>query len=490
MKNRIIFIQILIIFVSINFLKANDNLSIAFDAASFYFDDNLSRWELFLSVPDNMFTYKNINDDKNSVLTGKFIVNIKIYNDTRNIIDEDWQISNGINSLNDLKHNFIFGVKSFLLQPGQYNATITAYDENDRKRNMTFNQNIIIPKFDKNRINQSEIQFASYLSKISESKFDLDHNYMKYDYYVIPNPRAEFIGDKSRLIGVIEVYNSDIYAKNGFIRSYKIIDNTGQVLTYSKDTCYENSENILTIFDLSLDTLNSGVYYLTISTIYPLIKPEDSISSSKKFFYYNQNKPPIVKRYFTENELFEKSEFNTMSNEQTDLELNQCLVIANLEEINQAKSLNETKAKQRFLFKFWAKRNSDTLSRWNGTLNTFRENIDFANKFFSYGLNKQGWKTERGRVLLKYGMPTRREITLSTGNERAYEDWFYEDVQGGVNFYFVDISSIGNFILVHSTAKDEPYYPDWYNRYVPTTQDSRKQNDLKQENYKINPNNY
>ncbi len=163
------------------------------------------------------------------------------------------------------------------------------------------------------------------------------------------------------------------------------------------------------------------------------------------------------------------------------------IVIARDEEIYQARSLNDTKAKQRFLFKFWSQRDSDTNTVWNEYLREFRSNVEFANNFFSYGKNSQGWKTERGRVLLKYGMPTNSEVHISSGLERAYEEWFYENVQGGVYFYFVDISSIGNFILTHSTAMGETYYPDWFNRYVPTTPDNRMNNDSQNQRQSINP---
>jgi GWxTD domain-containing protein len=467
-------------------LKAEEELRLAFDAGSFYFDENESRWELYFSAPDIMFTYQK-STTTTDLLMGKISIQIKIQSNERVVIEDSWTIINQIKSVADLKQNYIFGVKSFLLQPGQYKVELTAYDVNNAARKFLVNQDVIIPKFDKNRINHSEIQFASFIEKISTSNLNIDPMYMKYDYYIIPNPRSEFFGDKARLIGAMEIYHSDKFSKAGIIRSYKISDNTGNILFYSKDTCKDISENILTVFNLPLDTLNSGVYFFSITTNYPLDNPEDSVTSNKKFYYFNQHKPPVTKRYFSENELFEKSEFNTMTPEQTDLELNKSLVIATLEEIYQAKALNETKAKQRFLFKYWAKRDSDTLTRWNETLRTYRENIEFANRFFAYGKNKQGWKTERGRVLLKYGVPTQRDINISTGAERSYEDWFYENVQGGVHFYFVDLSSIGNYILVHSTAMDEPYYPDWFNRYVPTTQDGRTDGDLQNEGNSLNP---
>src|SRR5690606_15704167 len=125
--------------------------------------------------------------------------------------------------------------------------------------------------------------------------------------------------------------------------------------------------------------------------------------------------------------------------------------------------------------------NTDTNSVFNEARRKFLHNVEYANTYFTSGMIRHGWNSERGRVLLKYGIPTRREMHNSTGEERPYEEWFYEDVQGGVHFYFVDMSYVGNFILVHSTAVNEPYFPDWYDSYVPSGRDKRIENEMKKE---------
>lgn len=482
---KIFYILFAIFIIGISSLKSQEELHIAFDAAVFSFDDMENRWELYYSIPDNMFSYNSIPED--NLFAGQINIRLEVISSDRVIIEDTWSVQNRITSTSELKNNYIFGLKSYLLPPGQYTANLYAFDNLNPTRKLQYSKNLIISKFEKSRINMSEIQLASYLSKIKDSNLNLDPIYMKYDYYLVPNPRAEYYGNESELIGAVEIYNTDKYSAGGFTRTYKITDNTGFVDYYSIDTCRDISDNILTVFDIPLDTLNSGVYFLTVSVRYPLENPEDSVSSVKKFFYFNQKKPPLAKRYFTENEMFEKSEFNTLTPEQTDLELGMAMMIGTEEEINQSKLISDVKAKQRFLFRFWKKRDTDTLTSVNETLVTFRQNVEFANSFFSYGKNKQGWKTERGRVLLKYGVPTQRDIRIGTGVERAYEEWFYENVQGGVHFYFIDMSAIGNYILVHSTAMDEIYYPDWQNRYVPTTQDGRMNNDLRRERNTVNP---
>jgi len=79
---------------------------------------------------------------------------------------------------------------------------------------------------------------------------------------------------------------------------------------------------------------------------------------------------------------------------------------------------------------------------------------------------REGWRTERGRAIIKYGLPTQRDVYYKTSENRAYEEWFYGNIQGGIYFYFVDLSGYGNFIQVHSTAWGEPRNDNWYNEYV------------------------
>jgi hypothetical protein len=62
-----------------------------------------------------------------------------------------------------------------------------------------------------------------------------------------------------------------------------------------------------------------------------------------------------------------------------------------------------------------------------------------------------GWRTERGRTLLKYGFPTQRNIFPQRDAKVAAEEWFYSEIRGGVYFYFVDRLMNNTFILAHST---------------------------------------
>ncbi|MCX8055875.1 MAG: GWxTD domain-containing protein, partial [Ignavibacteria bacterium] len=178
---------------------------------------------------------------------------------------------------------------------------------------------------------------------------------------------------------------------------------------------------------------------------------------------------------------FELLEFATMSEDQLNQEFQQVRFIASKEEIDQFRLLSDPIAKARFLFAFWQRRNSDTASSINLARYNYKKRIEQANKFFSWGGKQNGWDTDRGRAFLKYGEPSNKDYFPQRGNERAYEVWFYSELEGGVYFYFVDVGGFGNFQQVHSTKSGEIYNQNWYELYVPITKENRKDYQIDEE---------
>jgi GWxTD domain-containing protein len=73
----------------------------------------------------------------------------------------------------------------------------------------------------------------------------------------------------------------------------------------------------------------------------------------------------------------------------------------------------------------------------------------------------EGWKSDRGRVLLIYGYPDNVENFPSNPSQKAYEVWSYYAIQNGVVFCFVDIRGTGDLRLVHATAQGEIRDQNW-----------------------------
>jgi len=121
--------------------------------------------------------------------------------------------------------------------------------------------------------------------------------------------------------------------------------------------------------------------------------------------------------------------------------------------------------KRNFLNEFWKKRDPQPVTKINEAKIKYKHLLEYANLNFSVG-KKQGWKTDRARVLLKYGQPDEVQRKPSSTDHKEYQIWLYYNIQGGVEFVFVDIRRIRDLQLVHSTHPDEVHEYEWFDRYT------------------------
>ena len=221
-----------------------------------------------------------------------------------------------------------------------------------------------------------------------------------------------------------------------------------------------------TIFDIHsipLDTIPTGVYNVVLSLSIPTKSKKDSVLATSHNNIYLINRSILLgdRRYYTEDEQFELSEFATYSSERAELFYEQCKVIATFDEIAVWDILTDLKAKQRFLYKFWLVRNPDPDNPYNIKLAEFRFRLKHVNTYYSFGGSlENGWKSDRGKIYLTFGEPSDKEDNWGNAIDKPYQIWIYHTVEGGSQFVFVDISRMDNHRLVHST---HPEYITNYN---------------------------
>jgi GWxTD domain-containing protein len=445
------------------------------DYAFFQEDGEKIRVEIYYLISTNEITYK----EKNNIYIGNVEYNLNIFSAGIEVYQKQWNIKTTKKYITDTNNILLFGIVKLELEPGQYNFKYVIYDENNSNNKKEIEHKILVPNLYQNKITIGGILLSSFTSTISENEKILDESFVRFDKYIIPNPSLEYYGSELNLKAYIEIYNAKKISKLPFKLNYQLFDITNRLVYNYEKTVLPEDNFLFDFADLKLDSIHTGIYYFVAKIIYS----NDSTYIFKKIYYINPNLKPLVKQYFTENELFEKSYFSTLNEDETNLQLEMIKVIANPLEIEQIKLLTDILGKQRYLFRFWHFRDPDTNTVINEEYENFKNRVNYANTYFSIKSGKDGWKSERGNVILRYGIPTERKQYEAGFSNRAYEEWFYENVQGGVYFYFVDKSHVGNFILVHSTARQEVYNPNWYNDHVPqTTNEKDFQKDY--DNYK------
>jgi GWxTD domain-containing protein len=78
---------------------------------------------------------------------------------------------------------------------------------------------------------------------------------------------------------------------------------------------------------------------------------------------------------------------------------------------------------------------------------------------FSY-MGREGWRTDRGRVLIRHGEPEDVERFPFTTTRAPYEIWnYYEGTRA--TFVFADMNANGDFRQVYSTVPGEVSFPNW-----------------------------
>lgn len=454
---------ILILIILINSLAFSQikQAKAKMDYASFPLNYDSLSLELYFEVSSKDVKY---NPDENQLYKAKLNFEFIITNelDTNKEINK-WDFD-AYNKIEDLKKDLqIIGIKRFVLLANRmYNISILMKNENQILYNSNFN---FFKKVSRNsKLNLSDIEFA-YDIQTQNPNSKYSNIFDKNGLTIVPNPTIEMFGNDAEIRSYFEIMNQDTSSKKNLVK-YEILNGINKTLNSFEYDLNKISSSIsiesrsIPIFDIT-----TGIYSLKV-TVYTN-NFNDSAVSIKKFYYLNPQTTPKLVTRFKESQAFEESLFTSMTEDKINIEFEKTKPILNEYEIDEFKRLSTLKAKQRALFKFWKYRDNDTTSEKNEMYIDYQQRLDYIDKTFSFGIKDQAYKTDRGRIILKYGMPTTRNKYSATAEKIACEEWFFDGIGGGLYFYFVDRSNNEQFTLVHSNARNEPKDLNWVQNYNP-----------------------
>ncbi len=110
------------------------------------------------------------------------------------------------------------------------------------------------------------------------------------------------------------------------------------------------------------------------------------------------------------------------------------------------------KEKQAFFKRFWKERDPDPTTSRNELKNEYFKRVNYANHHFS-AMGQDGWRTDRGRILIKFGFPDDIERHPFEMGSRPYEIWRYYALRKV--FVFEDVSGFGDYRLVPGYLDEE-----------------------------------
>lgn len=348
----------------------------------------------------------------------------------------------------------LFNKLSLLVRPGTYSAKLTVMDAVGKNEGSFLYDRLNIERVVTDRIHLSSLEFAYKITLIEDSSALVDTRLVKNSRQVIPNPMGVFSEGDSSIYVYAELYNLyfDTGVSDTFTLHYTILNSDGSLCHDFGELLQDKPGSSSVISNvLSIDGLEPGRYHLRL--IAQDFTSGTADTSSRRFVLFPKSGelPQVVS-------FARKSPYDTLS-----LETRENLVrfLMAPQQLVILETLNDT-GKVRFIDQFFSDRDPDPSTEKNEFLEDVYNRYLYSNQKFSTlpGLT-DGWKSDRGRVLLQYGIWSEREEVPAPSYGKPWEKWTYYALQGGAIFVFQDVDGYGHFELVHSTAIGEIYSKEW-----------------------------
>ena len=349
---------------------------------------------------------------------------------------------------------FYVDVLGFLMKPDVYRLYVVGRDRNDEARRDSFSLVLDLRPIENNQISLSDIELCTSIISVEK---DSVSRFVKNTYEVKPNPSRLFGATQPVIFYYIESYNLLKNKSSNYYTNIVVQNSIGkEVLTQERIKRRMNESNV-EVGTLKVNALRTGAYTLNFNVIDSV--DNSSYTSTKKFFIYNPALPMDSLTTGTQGSVI-ASEYATMSEAELDREFEMVRYIATREELGQYKNIKAIEAKRKTLFDFWNRRDGDAGASSNIQKTEYFKRVDYCTNHFKTGF-REGWKTDRGRVFIVYGPPDEIERHANEVDTKPYEVWLYNSIQGGVQFIFGDRSGFSDYVLLHSTHREELHDENW-----------------------------
>jgi GWxTD domain-containing protein len=339
----------------------------------------------------------------------------------------------------------VIDVLPLYLRAGVYYADLTITDLSGEDTGRRVDTLFIADKNRAGVLTMSDLQFAYRIDPVDESGGQGPK--IKGGYYVEPNPADIFAPEDSLLFLYGEVYNLREQHATYHVQLW-ILDNTGQIeKDLGPELLNRPGESALLVYGLRIDDLARGQWH----TVALEVEHGLQTVTSRRSFWLGTGVDSIVDRRdrpFTDEDALANRRFIVYLATPIDLQEYDALTLP---------------AKQRFLDEFWRRRDTSPETLRNEAFDAYRLRYEIANQRFSRSMmeQKDGWNTDRGRILIVYGEPDEVIINPSSVGTWGWERWEYEKLEGGSFFIFLDWKNLGDYRLMHSNKQGERYDPDW-----------------------------
>ncbi|MFQ5709875.1 MAG: GWxTD domain-containing protein [bacterium] len=429
--------------------RGDGEIKFDLDYASFRYEAGKSYLEIYYSFARQQLQYVR----QDSQWVASFEVDANLYQADSLVKRLNWQGKSVVRDRQGVTaRQPLFTLTNFIIYPGQYRY-LTRLKDTTTGRKGVKELTLNVTNYPDTSLSISDVELAN-----SVQQDFVRAAFSKNGYRVIPNPGALYNVAKPVLYFYAEIYNLKEDLQSTYSVEYAILSNEGARLrTFPRMVRPKAGTSVVDVGGLNVISFPTGSYFFEISVRDS--STQATFARRKKFYIF---KPGGSQRSLavggSEKVSLSLEDINFESAADLDDEFYSASYLATKEETKIFKTL-DLEGKRKFLIQFWTKRDTDPTTPKNELRAEHLARLRFVNREFS-GFRK-GWKTDRGRVIMKYGEPDAMEKNPNLGNSRAYEIWRYFNKEGGLVFVFVDRRGFRDLELVHSNARGQVYNPDW-----------------------------
>lgn len=410
--------------------------------------------EIYYSIPEAGITYV---PDASGQFSCQLVMDLEILHDSQLWANKLWKIEKSVKDTSQVStSNQVVDVfRYFVEKPGEYEVAMHVKDMHHLTNIDSARAVLQVSDFETNDVAISDIALASNIQKAPEGA---PGKLVKNTYEVTPNPTGIFGEGSSSIYYYYEAYNLETgLDENQYQSVCKVVDaqgveREGLGITYRpKKRIYDSS---IEIGKLNIKNLPSGKYRL----VYGIAGTDKTMLASKEKIFYVYNPNVQVADAFGNGHY---GPLATMTEEELDEEFERLIHLNTKEDRDFYKNLTNADGKREFIYSIWARPNDENLPPL-----LFREQYlgraRYADDQFK-SVYSPGWRSDRGRVFVLYGVPSNVERFPSTETTVPYQVWTYDKLkgQGAVQFVFADPTGFSKYELLHSDLRGERRNDSW-----------------------------
>lgn len=439
--------------------------SFGIDVGTFAYDDDESLLEIYLAFKANTVPFEA---DTLGVFRGSLPVGLELNRSSVAVFDSTtagpvWADAMNLGfSIADTSaiqpgQNFVHQMR-VPVEPGEYELTVRRLEADGTPT--AVQRDVVVPDYATS--GQVQLSALTLASQIIRSQ-DRENPFYKNGLVINPNPNQLFGRGLTKLYYYTEAYGVDqalqsdsTYTTYAFVTdgssSLPVFDLSRRTTRLGRPT-----DVIVGTFDLA--DVPSGSYVLNLVLLNA--DNEAIVEQNQKFFVYNPEVEQVAQAGFVDQE-YETSLFAGMPEDEIEENIDHIKVIATDRERRAIGDLASIDDKRQYLVAFWRKRDTDPTTAGNEGRQDFYSRLQYVKERYSTA-RREGWKTDRGRIVLKYGIPSNIDPKPYDRQLAPHEIWEYNNLpgQGRALFIFADMDGFNVYELLHTTVPGERQDPNW-----------------------------